>query len=175
MKNIVILISGRGSNFEAILEASRAEQWESAVPARIAAVISNRPLAKGLETARREGIDAIAVDHTLYPDRESFEEELGRVVDRYNPDLIVLAGFMRILTEKFVKPREGRILNIHPALLPLFKGLNTHERALEAGVRVHSATSRWIIRRRLMAARSSARPWCPCCRVIRLILLPRAV
>ena len=91
MKNIVILISGRGSNFEAILEASRAEQWESAVPARIAAVISNRPLAKGLETARREGIDAIAVDHTLYPDRESFEEELGRVVDRYNPDLIVLA------------------------------------------------------------------------------------
>ena len=94
MKNIVILISGRGSNFEAILEASRAEQWESAVPARIAAVISNRPLAKGLETARREGIDAIAVDHTLYPDRESFEEELGRVVDRYNPDLIVLAGFI---------------------------------------------------------------------------------
>ena len=92
MKNIVILISGRGSNFEAILEASRAEQWESAVPARIAAVISNRPLAKGLETARREGIDAIAVDHTLYPDRESFEEELGRVVDRHNPDLIVLAG-----------------------------------------------------------------------------------
>ena len=144
MKNIVILISGRGSNFEALLEASRAEQWESAVPARIAAVISNRPLAKGLETARREGIDAIAVDHTLYPDRESFEEELGRVVDRYNPDLIVLAGFMRILTEKFVKPREGRILNIHPALLPLFKGLNTHERALEAGVRVHGSTVHFV-------------------------------
>lgn len=122
MKNIVILISGRGSNFEAILEASRAEQWESAVPARIAAVISNRPLAKGLETARREGIDAIAVDHTLYPDRESFEEELGRVVDRYNPDLIVLAGFMRILTEKFVKPREGRILNIHPRASAAFQG-----------------------------------------------------
>ncbi|MCI5850164.1 MAG: phosphoribosylglycinamide formyltransferase [Sutterellaceae bacterium] len=144
MKNIVILISGRGSNFEAILEASRREHWETAIPARIAAVISNRPLARGLETARREGIEAVAVDHKLYPTREAFEEELARTVDRYKPDLIVLAGFMRILTEKFVSPREGRILNIHPALLPLFKGLDTHQRAIDAGVRVHGSTVHFV-------------------------------
>lgn len=144
MKNIVILISGRGSNFEAILRASRKERWEEVIGARIAAVISNRPEAKGLQTARAEGIPAEVVDHKAYATREAFEEALGQAVDRYQPDLIVLAGFMRILTEKFVGPREGRILNIHPALLPLFKGLDTHQRAIDAGVRVHGSTVHFV-------------------------------
>lgn len=144
MKNIVILISGRGSNFEAILRASREQRWEQNPGARIAAVISNRPGARGLETARREGIPAVAVDHKLYPTREAFEERLAQEVDRFEPDLIVLAGFMRILTERFVAPREGKILNIHPALLPLFKGLDTHQRAIDAGVRVHGSTVHFV-------------------------------
>ena len=144
MKNIVILISGRGSNFEAILRASRQERWEQTIGARIAAVISNRPGARGLETARREGIEAVALDHKGFATREAFDEALGRLVDSYSPDLIVLAGFMRILTGVFVGPREGRILNIHPALLPLFKGLDTHRRAIEAGVRVHGSTVHFV-------------------------------
>ena len=114
------------------------------VGARIAAVISNRPDARGLETARREGIEAVALDHKAFATREAFDEALGRLVDSYSPDLIVLAGFMRILTEVFVAPREGRILNIHPALLPLFKGLDTHRRAIEAGVRVHGSTVHFV-------------------------------
>lgn len=144
MKNIVILISGRGSNFEAILRASREERWEETLGARIAAVVSNRPEARGLQTAKAEGIPAEVVDHKAYATREDFEQKLGEVVDSYQPDLIVLAGFMRILTEKFVGPREGRILNIHPALLPLFKGLDTHQRAIDAGVRVHGSTVHFV-------------------------------
>lgn len=144
MKNIVILISGRGSNFEAILRVSREEKWEETIGARIAAVISNRPDAKGLKTAEREGIPAVTVDHKAFATREAFEEKLGEAVDSFSPDLIVLAGFMRILTEKFVGPREGRILNIHPALLPLFKGLDTHQRAIDAGVRVHGSTVHFV-------------------------------
>lgn len=144
MKNIVILISGRGSNFEAILRTSREERWEETLGARIAAVVSNRPEAKGLQTAKAEGIPAEVVDHKAYAMREDFEQKLGEVVDSYKPDLIVLAGFMRILTEKFVGPREGRILNIHPALLPLFKGLDTHQRAIDAGVRVHGSTVHFV-------------------------------
>ncbi len=144
MKNIVILISGRGSNFEAILKTSREEKWEETVGARIAAVISNRPDAKGLETARREGIEARALDHKAFDSREAFDRALGELVDSYSPDLIVLAGFMRILTEEFVTPREGKILNIHPALLPLFKGLDTHQRAIDAGVRVHGSTVHFV-------------------------------
>ena len=144
MKKIVVLISGRGSNFEAILRVSREEAWAETCDARIAAVISNRPEAAGLEIARNAGIDAVALDHKAYPSREAFEEALAEVVDRYEPDAIVLAGFMRVLTEGFVSRYEGRILNIHPAILPLFPGLHTHERALEAGCRVHGSTVHFV-------------------------------
>lgn len=144
MKNIVILISGRGSNFEAILRTARSEDWEGRHGLRIAAVISNRPLAKGLETARREGIDAIAVDHKAFPTREAFEEALASRIEPYDPAVIVLAGFMRVLTEGFVSRWEGRILNIHPALLPLFPGLDTHQRAIDAGCRMHGSTVHFV-------------------------------
>ncbi len=144
MKKIVVLISGRGSNFEAILRVSREEAWAETCDARIVAVISNRPEAAGLEIARNAGIDAVALDHKAYPSREAFEEALAEVVDRYEPDAIVLAGFMRVLTEGFVSRYEGRILNIHPAILPLFPGLHTHERALEAGCRVHGSTVHFV-------------------------------
>ena len=143
MKNIVVLISGRGSNFEAILRASREENWE-ADGLRIAAVISNRPEALGLEKAREAGIEAVALDHKAYSTREAFEAKLAEAVDRYDPAVIVLAGFMRILTEGFVNRYEGRILNIHPALLPLFPGLDTHRRAIEAGCRVHGSTVHFV-------------------------------
>ena len=144
MKNIVILLSGRGSNFEAILRTARAEDWEGKSGVKIAAVFSNRPLAKGLETARAEGLDAFAVDHKAFPTREAFEEELARQVAVYDPAVIVLAGFMRVLTAGFVDRWEGRILNIHPALLPLFPGLDTHRRCIEAGCRVHGSTVHFV-------------------------------
>ncbi|MBS6231323.1 phosphoribosylglycinamide formyltransferase [Sutterella wadsworthensis] len=144
MKNIVVLISGRGSNFEAILRTARSEDWEGRLGLKIAAVISNRPLAKGLDTARREGIDAVAVDHKAYPTREAFEEALAAAIEPYKPAVIVLAGFMRILTESFVARWEGKILNIHPALLPLFPGLDTHQRAIDAGCRVHGSTVHFV-------------------------------
>ena len=140
MKNIVILISGRGSNFEAILERSRAERWAETVGAEIRAVISNRPKAKGLVTARNNGIEAKALDHKTFASREEFDKALGDLVASYEPDLVVLAGFMRVLTPVFV----GRMLNIHPALLPLFPGLHTHERAIEAGCRVHGSTVHFV-------------------------------
>lgn len=143
MKNIVILISGRGSNFEAILRTARAENWE-AEGLRLAAVISNRPDAAGLNRAREAGIPAVGMDHKAYPSREAFEEALAAEIDKFEPALIVLAGFMRVLTEGFVSKYEGRILNIHPALLPLFPGLHTHERAIEAGCRVHGATVHFV-------------------------------
>lgn len=143
MKNIVILLSGRGSNFEAILRTARAENWE-ADGLRIAAVFSNRPDAKGLATARAEGLDAFAVDHKAFPTREAFEEELARQIEPYEPAVIVLAGFMRILTLGFVSRWEGKILNIHPALLPLFPGLDTHRRCIEAGCRVHGSTVHFV-------------------------------
>lgn len=144
MKNIVVLISGRGSNFEAILRTARSEDWEGRFGLKIAAVISNRPLAKGLDTARREGIDAVAVDHKAYPTREAFEEALAAAIEPYKPAVIVLAGFIRILTESFVARWEGKILNIHPALLPLFPGLDTHQRAIDAGCRVHGSTVHFV-------------------------------
>lgn len=144
MQNIVILISGRGSNFEAILRASREERWEETCGARIAAVISNRPAAAGLDMARREGIPAEAIDHKAFATREAFEEKLLEAVMRYEPSLVVLAGFMRVLTPSFVSHFEGRILNIHPALLPLFPGLNTHQRAIDAGCRVHGSTVHFV-------------------------------
>lgn len=144
MQNIVILISGRGSNFEAILRTSREENWESQCGARIAAVISNRPQAAGLQIARDAGIDAVAMDHKAYESREAFDAALADVIRRYDPAVIVLAGFMRILTEGFVKEFEGKMLNIHPALLPLFPGLDTHQRCLDAGCRVHGSTVHFV-------------------------------
>ena len=140
MTSIVILISGRGSNMEAIVHAAQKEAW----PAKIAAVISNRPNAEGLDFARSHGIQTAVLDHSLFKDRASFDAELIKLIDSYSPDLVVLAGFMRILTGGFVKHYEGRLLNIHPSLLPLFPGLSTHQQALEAGVKEHGATVHFV-------------------------------
>ena len=120
------------------------EQWEETIGAKIVAVISNRPEAKGLELARGYGIEAVSLDHKLFETREAFEEKLLELVQSYEPDLVVLAGFMRILTEGFVKHFPGKILNIHPAVLPSFKGLDTHQRAIDAGVRVHGTTVHFV-------------------------------
>jgi phosphoribosylglycinamide formyltransferase-1 len=137
VRNVVILISGRGSNMEAIVRA--------AIPgARIAAVISNRPEAAGLEFARRHGIATAVVDHKAHPSREAFDTALAAAIDAFAPDLVVLAGFMRVLGEAFVRRYEGRMLNIHPSLLPAFPGLHTHERALQEGCRVHGATVHFV-------------------------------
>jgi len=136
MKNIVILISGRGSNMEAIVQACAQQNWS----ARIAAVISNKATAGGLEFAASHGIATAVVDHKQFDSREAFDTELARVIDGYQPDLVVLAGFMRILTEGFVRHYDGRLLNIHPSLLPAFPGLHTHERAIEAGCKLAGAT-----------------------------------
>jgi len=140
MKNIVILISGRGSNMEAIVRAQQAEAW----PARIAAVISNKPDAKGLEFAQRHGIPTAVVPNKEYPSRDAFDAALQATIDRFEPDLVVLAGFMRILTAPFVEHYAGRMLNIHPSLLPLFPGLHTHRQALDAGVEEHGATVHFV-------------------------------
>jgi phosphoribosylglycinamide formyltransferase-1 len=140
MKNIVILISGRGSNMEAIFRAMQAESW----PARIAAVISNRSNAQGLDFARTHSIPASTVLNAAYASRDEFDAALAAEIDRHAPDLVVLAGFMRILTPAFVEHYAGRILNIHPSLLPSFPGLHTHRQALEAGVKVHGATVHFV-------------------------------
>jgi phosphoribosylglycinamide formyltransferase 1 len=140
MKNLVILISGRGSNMEAIVSACAHEAW----PARIAAVIANRPDAAGLAFAASHGIATAVVDHRQFPDRAAFDAALAQVIDGYQPDLVVLAGFMRVLTEQFVDHYSGRMLNIHPSLLPSFPGLKTHQQALDAGCRVHGATVHFV-------------------------------
>lgn len=140
MKNIVILISGRGSNMEAIVRACAVERW----PARVAAVVSNRPDAPGLAFARAQGIATAVVEHAGYADRASFDAALAETVDGFSPDLVVLAGFMRVLTAGFVEHYAGRMLNVHPSLLPSFPGLRTHERALEAGVALHGATVHFV-------------------------------
>jgi phosphoribosylglycinamide formyltransferase-1 len=140
MKNIVILISGRGSNMEAVVQAARNEQW----PARIAAVISNKADAKGLEFAARHGIPTAVVANKAFATREAFDAALQAEIDRFAPDLVVLAGFMRILTPGFVDHYDGRMLNIHPSLLPLFPGLHTHQQALDAGETVHGATVHFV-------------------------------
>ncbi len=136
MKKIVILISGRGSNMQAILEAR--------LPVTVAAVISNDAQAGGLTTARAHGIETRVVDHRKYEGRGAFDAALGETIDSFAPDLIVLAGFMRILTDAFVNRYSGRIINIHPSLLPAFTGLHTHKRALEAGVKVHGCTVHFV-------------------------------
>lgn len=140
MKNIVILISGRGSNMEAIVRAAKSEQW----PARIAAVISNRADAEGLQFAAEHGIPTAIIVNKAYPSREAFDQALQTQIDSYAPDLVVLAGFMRILTPPFVEHYAGRMLNIHPSLLPSFPGLSTHQQALMAGVKVHGATVHFV-------------------------------
>lgn len=140
MKNIVILISGRGSNMEAVVRAARSEGW----PARVAAVISNRADAGGLAFAAAHGIPTAVVPSKNYPDRASFDAALQHEIDRFAPDLVVLAGFMRILTAPFVAHYEGRMLNIHPSLLPAYPGLDTHRKALEAGEREHGATVHFV-------------------------------
>jgi phosphoribosylglycinamide formyltransferase-1 len=140
MKNIVILISGRGSNMEAIVRACEREGW----PARIAAVIANKADAGGLRFAQEHGIATAVVANRDYPSREQFDQALMLEIDRHAPDLVVLAGFMRILTAPFVAHYEGRMLNIHPSLLPAFPGLATHAQALDAGVKVHGATVHFV-------------------------------
>jgi phosphoribosylglycinamide formyltransferase 1 len=140
MKNIVILISGRGSNMEAIVRACASEGWD----ARIAAVVSNRPDAAGLAFAAERGIATAVVDHKGFADRDGFDAELARVVQAFEPDVVVLAGFMRILTPAFVQRFEGRMLNVHPSLLPAFTGLHTHRRAIEAGCKLAGATVHFV-------------------------------
>ena len=140
MKNIVVLISGRGSNMQAVAQACASEGW----PARIAAVVSSRPDAAGLAFAKARGIATASVDHREFATREAFDAALARSIDAFAPDLLVLAGFMRILTTPFVERYAGRMLNVHPSLLPAFTGLHTHRRAIEAGGKVAGATVHFV-------------------------------
>ena len=140
MKSIVILISGAGSNMAAIVRACERERWAERLNARVAAVISNRPGAKGLDFAREQGIAAAVVDHKAFDGREAFDAALAAEIDRHDPALVVLAGFMRILTPGFVAHYAGRLVNIHPSLLPAFPGLHTHQRAIDEGCKLAGAT-----------------------------------
>jgi len=144
MKNIVILISGGGSNMAAIVRTAEREQWGQRYGAKVAAVMSNKADAKGLEFAEAQGIDTAVLDHKAYPNREAFDEALATAISRYDtpeqPALVVLAGFMRILTPAFVERFAGRLTNIHPSLLPAFTGLHTHQRAIDAGCKFAGAT-----------------------------------
>src|SRR3990167_7430575 len=140
MKNIVILISGGGSNMAAIVKTGQQEQWERRLGARVAAVVSNKADAKGLAFAREHGIATEVLDHRQFASREAFDAELAAVIDRHAPALVVLAGFMRILTPGFVAHYAGRLVNIHPSLLPAFTGLHTHQRAIDAGCRFAGCT-----------------------------------
>ena len=140
MKNIVILISGRGSNMEAIVRACATEGWN----ARVRAVLSNRADAAGLVFARAQGIATATIDHKAFESREAFDNELAQVIESFAPDVVVLSGFMRILGDAFVRRFEGRMVNVHPSLLPSFTGLQTHRRALEAGCKVAGATVHFV-------------------------------
>lgn len=139
-KNIVILISGNGSNMVAIANTAQKEQWHEKLQARVACVISNKPAAAGLASAARLGIPTQVLDHKQFETRDAFDAALQRAIDSYQPELVVLAGFMRILTPAFVSHYAGRLVNIHPSLLPAFAGLNTHQRAIDAGCKVAGAT-----------------------------------
>ncbi|RZJ23395.1 MAG: phosphoribosylglycinamide formyltransferase [Haliea sp.] len=140
MKNIVILISGGGSNMAAIVRAAQQGDWRGRLGAEVAAVISNRADAGGLALARDEGIATAVVDHKGFASREAFDAALAEAIDRHAPALVVLAGFMRILTAGFVARYQGRLVNIHPSLLPAFPGLHTHQRAIDAGCKVAGVT-----------------------------------
>jgi phosphoribosylglycinamide formyltransferase-1 len=144
MKNIVILISGDGSNMDAIIRTAKAQHWEKHLQAKVACVISNKPSAKGLNLAQQHGITSQVVDHTAFAKaanpREAFDSALIQEIDQHAPALVVLAGFMRILTPMFVAHYEGRLVNIHPSLLPAFPGLHTHQRAIDAGCKFAGAT-----------------------------------
>lgn len=140
MKNIVILISGSGSNMQAIVEAARAQRWAEKQGAQVVAVFSNRPDATGLAWARAQGLATQSLDHKAFDSREAFDQALMQAIDAFDPALVVLAGFMRILTPGFVAHYTGRMVNIHPSLLPAFAGLNTHARAIEAGCKFAGAT-----------------------------------
>ncbi|MBA2413987.1 MAG: phosphoribosylglycinamide formyltransferase [Burkholderiaceae bacterium] len=144
MKNIVVLVSGRGSNLQALLFSATNERWEIEPGARIAAVISDRDDAEALGVARAHGIPVHVVSHAEPTSRVALEASLSQVIDGYAPALVVLAGFMRVLTPQFVRRYLGRLINIHPSLLPSFPGLNTHQRALQAGVRIHGATVHFV-------------------------------
>ncbi len=135
-KTVVVLISGRGSNLQSILQAH--------LPCRIAAVISNRADAKGLAIAREHGVPTVVIEHGKYPSRTAFDAALAEKIDGYRPDLVVLAGFMRILTPEFVEHYRGRLINIHPSLLPAYSGLNTHQRVLQDGVKIHGCTVHFV-------------------------------
>ena len=137
---VVVLISGNGSNLQAIIDASKKETGLY----EVVAVISNREDAYGLERADREGISSAVVDHRRYDSRESYDHALMQIIDAFEPELVVLAGFMRILTPEFVRHYAGRMLNIHPSLLPKYKGLNTHQRAIEAGDKVHGCSVHFV-------------------------------
>lgn len=140
MKNIVILISGGGSNMAAIVRAAERDGWRKLYGAEVRAVVSNRADAGGLKFAREQGLATEVVDHRQFASREAFDDALAAAIDRFDPALVVLAGFMRILTPGFVARYQGRLLNIHPSLLPAFPGLHTHQRALDAGCRFAGAT-----------------------------------
>jgi phosphoribosylglycinamide formyltransferase-1 len=140
MKNIVILISGGGSNMAAIVRTAQQQDWAKTLGARVAAVVSNKADAKGLAFAKEQGIATEVLDHKQFESREAFDTVLAQVIDRYDPALVVLAGFMRILTPGFVAHYEGRLTNIHPSLLPAFTGLHTHQRAIDAGCKFAGCT-----------------------------------
>ncbi len=140
MKNIVVIVSGRGSNMEAIVRACAAEGW----PARVAAVISNRADAAGLRFAEAHGIATAVVDHRAFAERAQFDAELARTTLSFAPDVVALAGFMRILGAAFVQRFDGRLVNVHPSLLPAFPGLHTHRRAIEAGCKVAGASVHFV-------------------------------
>ncbi|MBX3610822.1 MAG: phosphoribosylglycinamide formyltransferase [Hydrogenophaga sp.] len=137
---IVVLISGSGSNMAALVQASRQRKWAARFGAEVVAVVSNRPDAAGLAWARSHGVATTVVDHKLHADRPSFDAALMTAIDAHRPVLVLLAGFMRILTPDFVRHYEGRLVNVHPSLLPAFTGLRTHQRAIEAGCRFAGAT-----------------------------------
>ena len=141
MFKLVVLLSGKGSNLQAIIDQIDAGKLN----AEISAVISNRADAYGLKRAENIGIDNIVLDHSHFLDRESFDQSLAQIINSYSPDLVVLAGFMRILSDSFVEQFEGKLMNIHPSLLPKYKGLNTHKRALENGDKEHGASVHFVI------------------------------
>jgi phosphoribosylglycinamide formyltransferase-1 len=143
-KNIVILISGNGSNMLAIAHASQAQGWQATYGTHLACVISNTPEAEGLAAASALGIATQVIDHKQFESRNAFDAALQSVIDGYQPALVLLAGFMRILTPAFVAHYAGRLVNIHPSLLPAFTGLNTHQRAIQAGCKVAGATVHFV-------------------------------